>query len=234
MSDSGSIRRSCQYGEHARRAMSMEESSMNPNDLPMFVVIGIGGMLCAMGFVALLLQKLYLDPAARKGKVPRAETVLKLPGFGEVSTTYPALAFLVVGAALVPTGMATTTRPPEKVPWHVVVHVESGVPLGGLIEAGVAISPSYTRTLVDRQARTITIDTSLDKGLEFEAAVEAIDLTVPGGSGRLDTVAALQAFKATHQPAGEGHSGLVSTTVHTRVYRLALTRFPTPFEEAQP
>jgi hypothetical protein len=205
---------------------------MNPNNLPMYIV-GIGGLLCVLSFAALLLQKLYLDPRVRDGKAPVDATVLNIPGFGNISTVYPALAFLIVGAALVPTGLVTA-RTAEKVPWHVTMHVESNVPIGYLIEGGLALSPTDTTIRVDRQARTITLDTNLGKGQQFEDVFEKIDLTLLNGVGSIDTRDVLKVFKKSGRRPARGQTGLISVTEHTREYQLAMTQLPAPYEEAQP
>lgn len=47
-----------------------------------------------LGFVALIMQKIYLDPATNM------PTSVELPALGKISTNYPALLFLFFGAGL--------------------------------------------------------------------------------------------------------------------------------------
>ncbi len=202
---------------------------MNPSDLPL-VVTGAGATLCLLGFVALLLQRLYLDPPARRGHAA-TPSVVKLPGFGEVSTTYPALAFLLVGAALMAGGLAAP-QAASKVMWHVTVQVAAELRPEDLVETGLALSPSPMTTTVDRRARTIRITAPIEHGKKFEDVVEVIDLTLPRGSGYVHTREALARFRA--HGAASGGSGLVAASDHTRSYTLALTPFPAPLEEALP
>lgn len=188
---------------------------MDTPELPMLLATGIGGALSLLGFVALMLQR--TDPQMK-------ETVINVPFIGQMRTNVPALVFLVVGAALVLTGIRS--RPPETVRWTVIAQFDTDVPLAQLI-----VRPSLTQTRVDPVQRTITIDVDLDKGKEFEDAIEVIDFTLPDGRAQLIPKDELATFEREPRHLAGRAAGLISMTKHTRSYRMVVTPMPLPLPE---
>jgi xanthine/uracil/vitamin C permease (AzgA family) len=205
---------------------------MSPDDLPMLLVTGIGAMLALLGFAALLLQMKYrasVDPAMPIDIASKDATTVKIPLLGEISTTYPALVFLFVGAALVLAALETPNRA-GTVRWTITAHVDTDLPLDKMVGGRLALVPSSIHTEVDPLSRTITIQLDITKGKQFEDEVEQIGLTLLEASGYLSPKDELKAFDKSRRPT-TGASRLIDMTEHTRNYQLALTKMPAPHPE---
>jgi len=70
----------------------------------------LSGLIILLGGVALFLQKIYRIDSGTEEK-----TVIELPFFGKMSTNFPALAFVFIGAALAGYTLKTTWE--SEVPW---------------------------------------------------------------------------------------------------------------------
>ena len=205
---------------------------MSPYDLPTLLVTGIGAALALLGFAALLLQMRYRASgggAIAPDAASKDSTTVKIPFLGEISTTYPALVFLFVGAALV---LAALEAPNNAgtVRWTITAHVDTDVPLDKMVGGRLALVPSSIHTEVDPLTRTITIQMDINKGKRFEDEVEQIGLTLLEASGYLIPKDELKAFDKRRRPTA-GASQLIDMTEHTRTYQLALTKMPAPHPE---
>jgi hypothetical protein len=202
---------------------------MNPIDLPT-LVIGIGGILALLGFAALLLQKYYAGPQVPPGRTKPASnpssdtgpTVVEFLRVGRISTKYPALVFLFVGATMVLAALAEVHKP-ERVTWTVTAHVVTDLSLDTVIEGQLGLVPTQVHTTFDPRSRTITIRTEIEKGRQFEDVFEVIALTLLDYHGQVLPRDALDSYEKGLPPT-RGESGLLRKTNHTRDYQLTLTR----------
>src|SRR5207248_1160733 len=75
-----------------------------------YIVFGIAILSIILGFIALLSQKIYLDPATNQ------PAEVEVPLLGKIKTNYPALVFVFLGAVLA-FGTFQKAFPPAKEEW---------------------------------------------------------------------------------------------------------------------
>jgi len=143
-----------------------------------YVTYGIALVAILLGFVALLMQKTYVD---RETKQP---TEIELPILGKMKTNAPALAFVFLGVALALAAFEKS-YPPKKVEWTVQGSFKN-VP-GKHIDwptGTLAIHPTDFQPAVSTAGR-FTITAMIEEGRSFEDAIELIDYSHPSGSVQL-------------------------------------------------
>lgn len=125
----------------------------------------------ALGFVALLKQKTYIDS---KTKEP---TEVELSFFGKIRTNYPALVFVFLGfAAALFTFQKSDIK--EKVRWSIHGQmVDTAHRIDDWREGEFKIMPENTSAVIDKNTGAYKIEMDIDKDQSFEDAVKCITYT---------------------------------------------------------
>jgi hypothetical protein len=180
---------------------------------PIVVGSAIGIVLIVLGFVALVTQKIYIDPRTN------APTEIEVPILGKMKANYPALVFVFLGSVIAFYGMNRYTEAP-KVRWHIAGTVVTKLAHINWQETQIELSPTLTH-YIDPQSGQFTIDLDIEGNRTFEEAVQTIHVSHPRVEGiHIDPAHEYNSFKAG------ANSKLVLAPATTRVYKFELE--PTP------
>jgi hypothetical protein len=155
--------------------------------------MAIGAVCILLGFVALLLSKIYVIDSATQTPVE-----FDVPFLGKLRTNYPALALCLIGAALV--GFVLHENNAAQVAagddqWTITGHLVSSD--GGRVDWGhgaftlMAGSPEVDL----RPDGTFTIRLNVRKGTQLENYLERIDFTDESISGQIYPLKELEKYK---------------------------------------
>lgn len=139
-------------------------------------IISISSII--LGFVALILQKTYLDAATQK------PTEVEVPILGKLKTNYPALVFVFLGFAAAFYSFQRS-QVKEKVQWTIQGSLaDSSHKNKDWLAGEFKIIPTGTEISVDTAGR-YEISICIDKGLRFEDEVKCIMYTDKDGRAQL-------------------------------------------------
>lgn len=182
-------------------------------DEPMHVGAVIGGILILLGFFALVMQRIYIDPRTN------APSEIELPMLGKMKANYPALIFPFLGAAIVVIGF-NKHEPDQTVTWLVDGQIVSDkTDINWKAGTHLAIFPEKCVVEVRENGR-FTIQIPLKKGRAFEDTIELIQISNP--AGRADVVPKAEFEKKN---SGKG-SNLITATPTARRYRVPFEPMP--------
>jgi hypothetical protein len=159
-----------------------------------------------LGFVALLMQKTYLDAKTRK------PIEIKVPVLGKMKTNYPALAFVFLGAFLAYVGFVNSF-PPRRVEWTLTGSLKH--PDNKRVDwprgHDLALIPTTIKERVGDNG-DFELVAMIDEGKRIEDVFELLVFNHPEGSVRVPLRDQYEAFV-------EKKSSLLSkATGHTRHY----------------
>jgi hypothetical protein len=139
-------------------------------------IISISSII--LGFVALILQKTYLDPATQK------PTEVEVPIVGKLKTNYPALVFVFLGFAAAFYSFQRS-QVKEKVQWTIQGSLaDSSHKAKDWSDGEFKIIPTNTVTTVDSTGK-YEISISIDKGRRFEDEIKCIMYSDKDGRAQL-------------------------------------------------
>ena len=175
-------------------------------------VLILSGLAFVLGFVSLLCSKIYVvDKASTEA------TEVDLPLVGKMKTNYPALVFVVTGAALAfyalnQQSQFESTQQPVR--WNIKGQLQQpGHDIADwrfgeikLIDVGPDVQI--------RKDGEFEINLEIPAGKTFESVVQQVYYTARNGSGLLVPADALQAYQTD-----SSRSPLLTKTPTTRVYR---------------
>lgn len=136
----------------------------------------LSAIIIVLGGVSLFIQKIYKINKGSGGK-----TVVNLPFFGMLTTNYPALVFVFIGAALAAYTFKTTNG--ANVPW--LISGEFKAPQSQLIDwskGSLLLSPRQFQTSIKADG-TFEILGDIEKGRKFEDVVKQITYTNYSNNG---------------------------------------------------
>jgi len=139
-----------------------------------YFVYGISCLLVLLGFIALLLQKVYLDP-----KTDQPHVKVDVPFFGKMQTNIPALAFLFFGVALAAYAYSSQTK---FVDWQLNGHIKyDGSEPIDFREGKLQVFPCGIKSFVSKEGR-FQIEMKVEEGRSIEEEIQRIDYTHIKGS----------------------------------------------------
>ena len=176
------------------------------------------GTLCIiLGFIALLSSRIYIDKASN------SSVEVEVPFFGKLKGNYPALVFVLLGAALAAYGIKTNA---ELRTTAANIEAKKGqedwVVSGRLLspndkpvdwEHGVFTLISGTPEVTFKPGGGFEIKLKIEHGQDFEHYVQQIDYTNDIGSAKIFPQQELDASTANKS------SLLANKTANTRVYK---------------
>lgn len=182
------------------------------NDLsPMHTGSAIGLILIVLGFVALLLQKIYI------GAEIATPTEIELPLLGKMKANYPALIFVFLGFGL--TAYSLTKGKPIFSQWLVTGFMASDIPEINWQDGRLVVIPNNYDLNVESRSGRFTIEIDLEGTKTLEDAVKLIDYSHPKGS--LQIVPSVElAAKKSGKPSKIVDDLLPPTTRNYRPIRL--------------
>jgi len=176
------------------------------------------GTLCIiLGFIALLSSRIYIDKASN------STVEVEVPFFGKLKGNYPALVFVLLGAALAAYGIKTdaelrTTAANNELKkgqddWVVSGRLLSPNDKPVDWEHGVFTLISGTPEVTFKPGGGFEIKLKIEHGQDFEHYVQQIDYTNDIGSAKIFPQQELDASTANKS------SLLANKTANTRVYK---------------
>lgn len=178
---------------------------------------GLAALLVVLGFVALLKQKTYLDPASRQ------PIQVEVPILGRVKTNYPALIFVLLGFALAWVAF-DKAYPPRQATWTVKGSFRAPNGQNGHIDwnqGTLTLTPALLNTTLNDQGR-FEMRVEVEEGKSIEDAFETLDFSHAIGSAQIDLQKALAAYR-------QGETNLIaSLTPHSVTFNpIDLQLYPT-------
>jgi hypothetical protein len=141
----------------------------------------ISCLLVVLGFIALLLQKVYLDP-----KTDQPNVEVHVPFVGKMKTNFPSLAFLFLGVVM---AIYAYTRPSKLdmplVDWQLIGNFEyEGIEPIDFREGKLQIFPCGIKSFVSK-AGQFQIEMKIEEGKSLEEEIQWIDYSHPRGSTKI-------------------------------------------------
>ena len=147
--------------------------------LPQIIMYIISISSIILGFVALILQKTYLDPETQK------PTEVEVPVIGKLKTNYPALVFVFLGFAGAFYSFQRS-QVKEKVQWTIQGSlVDSAHRIKDWSDGEFKVIPTNTETAIDNSTGKYKITISIDKGRRFEDEIKCIMYSNKDGNAQL-------------------------------------------------
>jgi hypothetical protein len=143
-------------------------------DASCIYMFGVSTLLIVLGFIALLKQKLYVDKDS-------GETEVEIPFFGKLKSNYPALVFVLLGAALAFYGFQKSF-PPPKTQWTLTGLFQD--PLHRDIKWGTGtlqLTPTVISGTVYDSGR-FEIQVPIEQGQNLESVFDGLHYDVAEGS----------------------------------------------------
>jgi hypothetical protein len=150
------------------------------------VLYVISALCIALGFIALLSQRLYIDAKTHQA------TAVKLPFFGKLKTNYPALIFVFIGGAL---AFEAVRNSPQKEQWTLTGTLTN--PPGKdvkWVEGTFTLVPRAVLSQIGDEGG-FEIDVQIDKGKSIEQIYHTLDYSVNEGNVQIDLLKEYQASK---------------------------------------
>ena len=172
----------------------------------------ISSLSIILGFIALLTQKIYIDPKTNK------PTSIKIPFFGEMITNFPALVFLFVGGglALFTFNKSYPPPPPKQVIWKLSGSFEKPKGYCGNLNWKEGTLVLIPNTVISSEIKTngiYFINVQADEGKNIEDIFECIDYTLNDLNAQIN-------LKDQYINYTNGKASLIeNTTKTTRKYR---------------
>jgi hypothetical protein len=130
-------------------------------------VYGLSGMIVLLGGVSLVLQKVYKVDSTTGEK-----TIIEVPIFGKLSTNYPAIAFVFIGAAVAAYTLTKTWEAEDS--WVITGSFRAPTEETITWERGnLRLSPKKFHMSISRDGN-FEIEGEIRKGLRFEEVVKQI------------------------------------------------------------
>ena len=171
-----------------------------------YLLFGVAFVLIVLGFVALLMQRTYLDAKTRK------PVEIKLPVLGKLKANYPALVFVFLGAFLAHVAFANSF-PPRRVEWTLTGSLKH--PANKKVDwprgHDLALVPNVVKERVGDNGE-FELVAVIDEGKRIEDVFELLVFNHPEGSVRVPLRDQYEAF------LGKKSSLLSKATGHTRHY----------------
>jgi hypothetical protein len=156
------------------------------------IIYALSGLCFVLGFIALLLQKTYVDSQTNQ------PTEIELPLVGKLKSNFPALIFVVVGTFL---AYAAWSKPPDQGDEEWTITGSFLPPKGETVnwqEGTLAILPK-TFDSVELQDGRFEIQGSIPKGKKFEDVVTAIIYSKDNVSAQINVGDEYKKFVAGEQ-----------------------------------
>lgn len=170
-----------------------------------YITFGIAVLSIILGFIALLSQKIYIDPTTNQ------PTEVEVPIIGKIKSNYPALVFVFLGAALA--FGAFQILYPQKDPW--IIKGTFTPPSGETVDpAGTLdLTPVDERKKITPKG-IFTINVTIPRGTSLEDVFETVEYTYRGGSARIDLRSEYKVFLKN-----PNESKLSSVAAHERIFK---------------
>lgn len=178
----------------------------------MYLVSGIGAILIILGFVALLTQRIYIDPQTN------SPTEIEVPILGKMKSNYPALVFVFLGCVMV--AMALYAYRESRTEWLIDGTMTSKTPGLDWQSGQLAIFPSDIDTHIDPATGKFSIKLAIQKNKSLEDVIERIQYSHPAGSMVIVPSEELR-LKESGKP-----SKLSTQTPTSRSYNIQLEQMP--------
>ena len=134
-----------------------------------------------LGFIALLTQRVYIDPTTSK------PTEMSIPFFGKVKTNYPALVFTFLGFAMAFVAVDKSFPPPTE-KWEIKgsfrLPEEANIQNFDWRAGTLTIHPAGDPPVITPEG-TFIIEADIDIGKTVEEMYELIDYSHPRVSGEI-------------------------------------------------
>lgn len=183
---------------------------------PAVIAFAISLILIVLGFVALLTEKIYLDPATRK------PIAVELPLVGKLKSNYPAHVFVFLGFALAFYTFSKSYERPKK-EWIVRGSFKS--PSNQRIDwsrGTITLIPSDLSMSISEKG-SFEIRAHIEEGKKLEDVYRDLDFSIPQGSTQIPLKTEFRKYEK-----GEA-SRIVHATDHTRTYEpLEIDLYPEP------
>ncbi len=140
-----------------------------------FIMFGMAALSIVLGFIALIMQKTYIDSETRQ------PTEIVIPFLGKMRSNFPALVFVLLGFLLA--FKATPPPEPPLVDW--AVYGSFSIPEGSNFDpdcVSIAADPWNFVPEVGQKG-TFVIRTKIPEGKDFEDVFETIHFDHPGLEG---------------------------------------------------
>jgi hypothetical protein len=190
------------------------------DSIPMYIGSGIGAVLIILGFIALLTQRNYIDPATN------APTEVEIPLLGKMKANYPALIFVFLGCVMVNVGLRQYDRSAE-VLWRIDGTITTADAQDVNWQLGrLEVFPASVKKDIDPETGRFWIEVQIPIGKTLEDVIEYIDYTHPFGGIQIFPKSELELNKNGKV------SNLVKATEKVRVYKGTLVPIPKPSQIA--
>jgi hypothetical protein len=171
-----------------------------------YIIFGIAVLSIILGFIALLSQKIYIDPTTNQ------PTEVEVPIIGKIKSNYPALVFVFLGAALA-FGAFQKLYPPQKDPW--IIKGTFTPPSGETVDpAGTIDLTPVDETKNITPKGNFTINVTIPRGTSLEDVFETVEYTYSGGSARINLRSEYDVFLKN-----PNESKLSSVAAHERIFK---------------
>lgn len=171
------------------------------------LVLGFAILSVILGFIALLSQKIYLDPKTQK------PTEVKVPILGKMKSNYPSLMFVFLGFALI-FYMLFQISQAEPVSWKVSGVFVSDNPDIKWNPSNLSVFPCGITPDINKDTGNFEIILRINKGVTFEENNQGITYTDRSGSITIIPNEELTKYK-NHDPS----TLLKTKTENMRVYK---------------
>jgi hypothetical protein len=171
-----------------------------------YMLFGIALLSIILGFIALLSQKIYLDPMTKQ------PTEVDIPFLGKLKSNYPALVFAFLGAALAFYAFQKS-YPPPNVEWTLKGRFTH--PDGRPVDTSGTLSliPVAARNKIDPHG-VYEVTVFVPKGKSIESVFEALDYSYSDGRAQIDLKKEYSAWRNNKQA-----SKIKDATEHQRIFK---------------
>lgn len=180
-------------------------------------VYGISALSIILGFIALLTQKIYIDPNTKQ---PTVEVEIKF--LGKLKTNIAALTFVFLGIAL---AVFAYSKPAKKVEWTLIGQFrDEGNKIVDCRTGTIKLIPWDTSNLSNNGSFDITIN--IEEGKTIEDVIQIIDYSHEAGRACIDLKKAYEAYR-------KGEESLIQlATKNIREYKpVSIKYIPKNIEE---
>ena len=176
-----------------------------------YIMYGISLITIILGFVALLTQKIYINPETHQ------PTEIDIPFLGKLRTNIPAIAFVFFGFILAYVTF-DKSYPPNKVDWIITGSFNAGDEEIDWEKGTLVLFPTeFSHEVSDHG--TFIINAKIEEGTSFENMIQRIDFSHPKASTQICPKDEYDSFK-------NGKVTLIeSTTENTRNLKPAPLNF---------
>lgn len=181
---------------------------------PMHVGAAIGILLILLGWVALLAQRIYIDPRTN------AASEIEVPILGKMKANYPALVFVFLGCVVIALGFTQYKGGVRTNRWLIDGSIISDTKGRNWQRGHLAVFPASTKMGIDPETAAFSIELDIEEPKTFEDVIERIQYTHPDGNMLLYPKIELDLKSSGKQ------SKLLETTPKSRRYAAPLEPMP--------